>query len=90
MAKKAKRWAKKWTGLETIQKLMAPKIEAPKPDTAAADALRAQAVQAATANADLSIDNIAQLDLGGDMSTGTAARKRKRTGSVASSLGINV
>lgn len=90
MAKKAKRWAKKWTGVEALTKMMAPKIEAPKPDTAMADALRAQAVQAATANADLSIDNVAQLDLGGDVGSTATARKRKRTGNVATSLGINV
>lgn len=93
MGRKVERYAKKWTGIETLKKAFTPpEIPAPEVDTSVADALRAQAVQSATANADLTLDNIATINPGGSPAGAGGTRRKRRVASnnVSSGLGINI
>lgn len=77
---------------ETAAGALTPDVNIPSPDNTAADILARQQQQAENANADLTLENIANIQPGGTAgSLGTGSTRRRRNGqSVSTSLGINV
>lgn len=78
-------------GSEAVAGLLAPDINIDNSDPEAARLMREQQIRAENANADLSLDNVADIVSGGTAaSLGGVGSKRKKGGrGPASSLGIN-
>lgn len=78
-------------GTEALGGLLAPDINVDNSDPEAERRMREQQTRAENANADLSLDNVADIVSGGTAaSLGGVGRKRKKGGrGPASSLGIN-
>jgi hypothetical protein len=72
---------------------LTPSMDMPAPDNTAAEILARQQQQAENANADLTLENIANIQPGGtagSLGTGSTRRRRRNGQSVSTSLGINV
>jgi len=78
-------------GMKAVGGALVPDINMPAQDDTAARLLAAQERRAANANADLTLENIVDVESGGTASSlGGMDKKKKRTGqNVSTSLGIN-